>query len=36
MDKIAGFIADAIFDFENKADAIRAGVVEICKQFPLY
>ena len=36
MDKISGFIADAIFDFENKADAIRAGVVEICKQFPLY
>ena len=36
MDKIAGFIADAIFDFENKADSIRAGVEEICKQFPLY
>lgn len=36
MDKIAGFIADAIFDFDNKADAIRAGVEEICKQFPLY
>ena len=36
MDKIAGFIADAIFDFDNKADAIRAGVEEICKQFSLY
>ena len=36
MDKIAGFIADAIFDFENKADAIRAGVAEICQRFPLY
>ena len=36
MDKIAGFIADTIFDFENKADAIRAGVAEICQRFPLY
>ena len=32
----AARIADAIFDFDNKADAIRAGVEEICKQFPLY
>lgn len=36
MDQIAGFIADAIFDFDNKADSIREGVKEICKQFPLY
>ncbi len=36
MDKIAGFIADAVFDFENKADAIRAGVEELCAKYPLY
>lgn len=36
MDQIAEFIAKAIFDFENSADAIRAGVTEICKKFPLY
>ena len=36
MDKIAQFIAWAITDFDAKADEIRAGVCEICKQFPLY
>ncbi|MGM9648572.1 MAG: serine hydroxymethyltransferase [Butyricicoccaceae bacterium] len=36
MDKIAEFIALAVTDFEAQADAIRAGVTEICKQFPLY
>lgn len=36
MDKIAQFIAWAITDFDAKADEIRAGVSEICKQFPLY
>ncbi len=36
MDKIAQFIAWAITDFDAKADEIRAGVCEICEQFPLY
>lgn len=36
MDKIAEFIALAVTDFEAQADAIRAGVTEICEQFPLY
>ena len=36
MDLIAGWIADAIFDFENKADAIRKGVTELCASYPLY
>ena len=36
MDLIAGWIADAVFDFENKADAIRKGVTELCANYPLY
>lgn len=36
LDKVAGFIYLAATDFENKADAIRAGVTEICKKYPLY
>ena len=36
MDKIAGFISDAITDFAGKADAIRAGVCALCEKYPLY
>jgi len=36
MEKIADFITLCIKDFENNADAIRAGVNEICEKFPLY
>ncbi len=36
MKKIAQFIKWAAVDFEGKADAIRAGVTELCSQFPLY
>lgn len=36
MDLIAGFIADAIRDFDHKADAIRNGVNELCGKYPLY
>ncbi len=36
MDKIAGFISDAITDFAGKSDAIRAGVCELCEKYPLY
>ncbi|MCI8553868.1 MAG: serine hydroxymethyltransferase [Clostridiales bacterium] len=36
MDRIAAFIADTIADFEGSADAVRAGVNEICARYPLY
>ncbi|MBQ3133146.1 MAG: serine hydroxymethyltransferase [Clostridia bacterium] len=36
MDLVAGFIADCVTDFENKADAIRAGVTALCSKYPLY
>ena len=36
MDLIAGFIGDAITDFENKAEAIREGVAALCARYPLY
>lgn len=36
MDLIAGFIADAVTDFEGKADVIRAGVNDLCRRYPLY
>ena len=36
MDKIAEYITLAVNDFENSADAIRAGVTEICDRYPLY
>lgn len=36
MDQIAEFVFLAATDFENSADAIRAGVAEICAKHPLY
>ncbi|MEE1281423.1 MAG: serine hydroxymethyltransferase [Acutalibacteraceae bacterium] len=36
MDKIAEYIAMIIEDFEGNADAVRAGVTEICNKYPLY
>lgn len=36
MDLIAGFIGNAITDFENKAEAIREGVAALCARYPLY
>ena len=36
MEKIAEWIYLAATDFENSADAIRAGVTELCAKFPLY
>lgn len=36
MDKIAAFITSVTEDFENSADAVRAGVTEICSKYPLY
>ncbi|MBP3936992.1 MAG: serine hydroxymethyltransferase [Clostridia bacterium] len=36
MDLVAGFIADCVTDFENKADSIREGVSALCERYPLY
>lgn len=36
MKKIGEFIYLTAKDFENSADAVRAGVNEICKKYPLY
>ena len=36
MDKIAEYIFLCATDFEAQADAMRAGVTEICNRFPLY
>lgn len=36
MEKIAEYIYLCATDFENSADAIRAGVTEICNKYPLY
>ena len=36
MEKIAEFMYLAAKDFDKNADAIRAGVTEICKKHPLY
>ena len=36
MARVGEFIAKATFDFDNSADAIRAGGAEICAKYPLY
>lgn len=36
MKQIADWITLAVRDFDNSADAIRAGVTELCEKFPLY
>ena len=36
MQLIAGFIADAVEDFEGRAAAVRDGVGELCARYPLY
>ncbi len=36
MVQIAKWISLAITDFEGSADAIRAGVTELCSKFPIY
>ncbi len=36
MDKIAGFIADTVYDFEAKKTSIAEGVAELCAKFPIY
>ena len=36
MEQIAGFIADAVHDFEGNKDRIAAEVADLCSRFPLY
>ena len=36
MLRIAEFIWQAATDFENKADSIRKGVLEMVAQYPIY
>lgn len=36
MKKIAGFIADVAFDFENSRERVTAEVIALCEKFPIY
>ncbi len=36
MERIAGWIYDAIYDFENSRERISREVQELCAQFPIY
>ena len=36
MVKIAKFISDIIFDFENSKERVTNEVIELCKKFPIY
>jgi len=36
MQQIAGFIADCVFDFDNRREAVKAGVAALTARFPLY
>ncbi len=36
MVKIAGFIADVVFDFENSKERVLKEVIELCEKFPIY
>ena len=36
MVKIAGYIKDVIFDFENSKERITKEVIELCEKFPIY
>ncbi len=36
MEKIAGFIADIIFDYENSKERVTKEVIELCEKFPIY
>jgi glycine hydroxymethyltransferase len=36
MKKIAGWIADAVRDFDGTKDSIAEGVAELCAKFPIY
>ncbi len=36
MKKIAGFIADVAFDFENSKERVTNEVIALCEKFPIY
>ena len=36
MEKIAGFIRDVIFDFENSKERVTNEVIALCEKFPIY
>ena len=36
MKQIAGWIADAIEDYDGSKERIAAGVAQLCAQFPIY
>ncbi len=36
MKKIAKFIADVAFDFENSKERVTKEVIELCEKFPIY
>ena len=36
MVKIAGFIKDVIYDFENSKERITKEVIELCEKYPIY
>ena len=36
MEQVAGFIADAVHDFEGNKERIAAEVADLCARFPLY
>ena len=36
MEKIAGFIADVTFDYENSRERVCREVIELCEKFPIY
>jgi glycine hydroxymethyltransferase len=36
MKKIAGFIADVAFDFENSRERVTQEVIALCEKFPIY
>jgi glycine/serine hydroxymethyltransferase len=36
MKKIAGWLADCIFEFDAKRVSVMAGVADLCSRFPIY
>ncbi len=36
MEKIAGFISDIVYDYENSKERVLREVVELCEKFPIY
>ena len=36
MEKIAGFISDIVFDYENSKERVLNEVIALCEKFPIY